>query len=221
VVAAPESAPLFRWQETEAQFSAVTSRENALAQWRTQAMPNIARLLPGCGIELLLPEAYYVGCREADKQIRPASVHAAVHYLTHTLGVQPNDLRAVIGSFSEEPAGGQVDEYRVSFVVSTSRDVVYGIVWPLYGPEDLEGALSAAMSGGSSTPLDAAEAAMPSGQIIALLRESGITGIDTPAELFPMESCDDCGAPLFCDLEAELVHAEMPEDAPQGPGHFH
>jgi hypothetical protein len=26
-----------------------------------------------------------------------------------------------------------------------------------------------------------------------------------------MEFCDDCGAPLFPDREAELVHAEMPE----------
>jgi hypothetical protein len=28
-----------------------------------------------------------------------------------------------------------------------------------------------------------------------------------------MEFCDDCGAPLFPNPEAELVHAEMPEQA--------
>ena len=28
---------------------------------------------------------------------------------------------------------------------------------------------------------------------------------------FPMEFCDDCGAPLYPNVEAELVHAEMPE----------
>jgi uncharacterized protein YuzB (UPF0349 family) len=28
---------------------------------------------------------------------------------------------------------------------------------------------------------------------------------------FPLEFCDDCGAPLYPNVEAELVHAEMPE----------
>ncbi|HZX29583.1 MAG TPA: DUF2863 family protein, partial [Telluria sp.] len=32
---------------------------------------------------------------------------------------------------------------------------------------------------------------------------------------------DDCGAPLFADPVGELVHAEMPEDAPVGTEHFH
>ena len=36
-----------------------------------------------------------------------------------------------------------------------------------------------------------------------------------------MEFCDDCGAPLFADADGELVHPEMPEDAPQDAGHFH
>jgi hypothetical protein len=36
-----------------------------------------------------------------------------------------------------------------------------------------------------------------------------------------MESCEDCGAPLYLDLEADLVHAEMPEDAAPATGHFH
>jgi hypothetical protein len=65
-------------------------RANALQQWREQAAPTIGRLLPGCGIELLLPEAYYVACREADKLIRPVSIRAAVHYLTNTLDVEPS-----------------------------------------------------------------------------------------------------------------------------------
>jgi hypothetical protein len=114
-------------------------REAALEQWRAQAGPSVARLLPGCGTELLLPEAYYVACREADKLIRPVSVRAAVHYLTYTLGVEPGDLRAVIAGFGDEANDSQVDEYRVGFTLRQSSDVVYGIVWPLYGQEDEEG----------------------------------------------------------------------------------
>ena len=36
-----------------------------------------------------------------------------------------------------------------------------------------------------------------------------------------MHFCGDCGAPLFADPTGELVHAEMPEDAPAGTEHFH
>lgn len=88
---------------------------------------------------MLLPEAYYVACREADKLIRPVSVRAAVHYLTHTLAIEPSELRAVIAGFGEEAADGQVDEYRIAFTLRQAPDVIYGIVWPLYGQEDEDG----------------------------------------------------------------------------------
>jgi len=28
---------------------------------------------------------------------------------------------------------------------------------------------------------------------------------------FPYEFCDDCGAPLYPNIEGDTVHAEMPE----------
>ena len=134
VVIAPQGAPLFRWQEPAHHVNFVAERASALEQWRTKATPTLTRLMPGCGIEVLLPEAYYVACREADKLVRPVSIRAAVHYLTNVLGVEAADLRAVIAAFGEEVADGQVDEYRVSFTLRQTADVVYGIVWPLYGP---------------------------------------------------------------------------------------
>ena len=36
-----------------------------------QAQPTLAALLPGCGFESLLPDAYYVSNREADRRVRP------------------------------------------------------------------------------------------------------------------------------------------------------
>lgn len=216
VVAAPAGEPLFHWQTA----MNLSERDEALLQWRNQAMPNIARLLPGCGIELLLPEAYYVACREADKQIRPASIRAATHYLTHTLGVEANELGAAVGSFCEDTAEGRIDEYRIGFTQGQEPEVVYGVVWPLYGEEDDDGrivpvaasARSAAAGENAGTPLE---------QIVGLLQATGITRIKQHDERFTMEFCDDCGAPLYPDMDAELVHAEMPEDAPQGPGHLH
>ena len=213
----PAGQPLLRWQAS----LQVDDREQALQQWQTQAMPNIVRMLPGCGVELLLPEAYYVACREGDRQIRPASIRAAVHFLTHTLEVDVRELHAHIGSFGEEAAPGRADEYRIGFSVGQVSDVVYGVVWPLYGEEDEDdvGDINAIplqrLAVGEEpqpTPLE---------EITTLLREAGVVDIVRHPDRFPMEFCDDCGAPLFPDSDADLVHAEMPEDAPQGATHFH
>lgn len=216
-VVAPAGAPLFRWQMPEHQAGFAAERGAALEQWRVQATPTVNRLLPGCGVELLLPEAYYMACREADKQIRPISIRAAVHYLTHTLAIEPSELRAVIAGFGEETAEGQIDEYRVAFTQRSSSDVIYGVVWPLYGQEDEEGtppegpgALTALQ-----TPMTPVE------DIVSHLNAAGVTTVKKHNERYVMEFCDDCGAPLFADPQGELAHAEMPEDTPTGTEHFH
>jgi uncharacterized protein YuzB (UPF0349 family) len=53
------------------------------------------------------------------------------------------------------------------------------------------------------------------------LKEVGINHVKKIAERYVAEYCDDCGSPLFADPSGELVHAEMPEDTPQGNEHFH
>ncbi len=218
-VVAPLGAPLFRWQEPEHHIHFAVERASALEQWRGQAGDTVTRLLPGCGIDLLLPEAYYVACREADKLIRPVSIRAAVHYLTNTLGVEASELRAVIAGFGEETAEGQIDEYRVAFTMRQATDVIYGIVWPLYGQEDedgtpVEGLVNAGPGGltDQRAPLD---------EIIAHLNDAGVTHVKKHSERFVAEYCDDCGGPLFADPVGELVHAEMPDDTPSGNEHFH
>jgi hypothetical protein len=219
IVVAPVGAPLFRWQTTLNLLHFSDDRAAALAQWRSRATPHIAGILPGCGVELLLPEAYFVAYREADKQIRPISIRAAVYYLTQTLGVEPIELHAVIGSFGEETTDGQIDEYRISFTVRLTPEVIYGVVWPLFEPNDEDNnTIEALMHTGIAS---APEPKTPIKEILALLHEAGIIHIICHDERFAMEYCDDCGAPLFADAESELVHAEMPEDAPQGGEHFH
>jgi hypothetical protein len=145
-----------------------------------------------------------------------------VHYLTHTLNVEPNQLQAIIGSFGEESAEARVDEYRVSFALIENHEVVYGIVWPLYGPEDEEELQYRDIDVPADPSISAnVERKSPIEEILALLEECGVTDVKRHVELFAMESCDDCGAPLFPDMDAELTHAEMPEDASAGPIHLH
>ncbi len=217
VVTAEAGQPLLRWQEDEAGGNRQALSQTALTQWQLQAGPNLQALLPGCGVELLLPGAYYVACRDADKAVRPISLRAAVYYLTHMLSVEPAQLSVVIAAIGDEASEMRVDEFRISYSVGESTDVVYGVVWPLYDEESAEEFISSISHhrAGSNAPLT------PLQQIVSVLREAGITRIQQADSVFPPEYCDDCGSPLFCDTDEEMVHAEMPEDAGQNSGHLH
>jgi hypothetical protein len=69
------------------------------------------------------------------------------------------------------------------------------VVWPLLGTED--------------------ESSEIVSEIETLLRECGITEVAVLDHRFPLEFCEDCGVPLYPNLDAELVHAELPEELSQ------
>jgi hypothetical protein len=195
-VAAPRDKPLFRWQEDA---SGHAGRAGSLEQWILQARPTLSKLLPGCVFECLLPDAYYVNCRESDRRVRPFGVRAAVAFLENALAAKPADLQATVAGFGEE----RVDEYRVAFSLADESEVAHGVVWPLYGRED-----ETARPG----PLD---------EVLQQLAEVGITQIKKLTGTFTPEYCEDCGAPLFANPEGEIVHAELPEEADTQSAHFH
>jgi hypothetical protein len=194
--AVPRGQALFRWQEDA---SGHAGRTGSLEQWISQARPTIAKLLPGCVFECLLPDAYYVNCRESDRRVRPFGIRAAVAFLENALKVKAADLQAVVAGFGEE----RVDEYRVAFSLQGDSEVAHGVVWPLYGRED---------ENARPGPLD---------EVLAQLGESGITEVKKLTGTFTPEYCEDCGAPLFANAEAEIVHAELPEEADTQAAHFH
>ncbi|WP_153077083.1 DUF2863 family protein [Paraburkholderia bonniea] len=210
LVTAPVGAPIFRWQEESEAGDARTSREQCLERWIAQGGVHFSAALPGCEFECLLPDAYFTSCRNADERVRPHTVRTAVRYLVDTTGTAPQDLRAVIAGFGE----GRIDEYRISFTRRSSNDVIYGVVWPLYGRENGEPGTGEAAR--EITPAD-----MPLENIAALLKEAGISDIRRHPGLFEPEYCDDCGVPLYADPLGEIVHAEMPEDATPSQPHFH
>ena len=183
---------LFRWQEQ-------INREQVLERWRAQVLPNLQTLLPGCAIDVLLPDGYHVACRESDRAVRPYSIRAALAYLEAALSVPAPQLRAVIAPFGNERA----EEYRIAFTQRHSHEVVHGVVWPLYGREE------------------GPEGSGPMDEISALLGETGVTEMVVLEQLFPPEFCDDCGAPLFADPQGDLVHAELPEEAEPPSAQLH
>lgn len=183
--------PVFRWNEPDG------SRDQSLAQWRAQGGANLQGVLPGCGFELLLPDAYFAAWRRADREGRPYSLRAAVAYLQATLDIQPSALRAVAAPFYDR----RLEEWRVSFALPRG-DVVHGVVWPLLGAED--------------------ETTDSAGEIEQTLKAAGIGEVLVLQQRFALEYCEDCGAPLYANAEGEVVHAEMPEqDAHQASTQLH
>lgn len=184
--------PVFRWNETDG------NRDEALKQWRAQGGANLQAVLPGCGYELLLPDAYFAAWRRADREGRPYSLRAAVAYLQATLDVPAGALRAIVAPFYER----RLEEWRVSFALRQIGDVVHGVVWPLLGAED--------------------ETSDTAGEIEQTLKAAGVGEVLVLQQRFVLEYCEDCGAPLYANAEGEVVHAEMPEqDAHQAPAHLH
>ena len=174
--------PLFHWNE-----AAKSTRETALKEWVRQGGPSFEALLTGCAYEPLLADAYHAACRAADSASRPYSVNASVAFLQAALGQPADSLRAVIGAFHDK----RLEEYRIGFGPKDSDLIYHGVVWPLLGIED--------------------ETTDIAGEIEASLRKAGIKEVVALDQQFPYEFCDDCGAPLYPNVEGDAVHAEMPE----------
>lgn len=192
VVAVRKGEPIFRWQEPDG------SREQALAQWRTQGGACLAPLMPGCVLEFVLPEAYFTASRAADKGSRPYSIRASVAFLGAALDAPAPKLVAVIAPFRDD----EIEEYRIGFTLHGREDVLHGVVWPLLGAED--------------------EAIDVPAEIETVLRECGVGEVRYLDHRFPLEYCEDCGAPMYPSPEGEIMHAEMPEDQiEQVPRHLH
>lgn len=192
VVAAPRGTPLFRWNEADG------NREAAQAAWIKQGSPNLAPLLTGCAYQPLLPNAYHSACRQADRESRAYAVKASVAFLQTTLGLMPEEMRAVVAPCYDQ----RLEEYRIG-LAPRDRDntVFHGIVWALLGAED--------------------ENTDVAGEIDTALRQCGLKDIISLDHRLPMEFCDDCGAPFFPTAEGELVHAEMPEQSDTLPQTLH
>lgn len=209
-VAVPEGQPLFGWQARKDPVVAEDLRKAALDAWQEKTFLDFSRMLPGCHIDLLLPGAFFTTCRKADVEIRPALIQAAVNFITQTLEVEASDLRAVVAPFGELSTHALASEYRIGFARRHSRDLLYGVVWPLYAQEESEEESAMPTLGGS--PLGSTSK-NPLETIMQLLKEEGVLCDCVHQERFPLEYCEDCGAPMFADHGGELVHAEMPEDA--------
>lgn len=188
-IVAPQGAPLYHWQETGVDPDAKIA---AMIAFREQVGAAMAPLMTGCRYRVLSPNAFHAALRQADRELREFSIEAAISYLKLAYDFAPSTLQATLASFEDKG----IEELRIGIGGANDDDaIVEGVVWPLLGDEE--------------------ERAQE--EIDAALRRLGIGKITAHAHRFPLEYCDDCGAPMFPNPSGHAVHAEPPEDAAEQP----
>lgn len=191
-IAVEPGKPLFRWNETDG------NRDEAEKQWRAQGGANLKSALLGCAYELVLPDAYFAAWRRADRDGRAFSLTSAVAYLQSLLDVPASDLWAAVAPYYEQ----RLREWRIGFGRKDDDRVLHGVVWPLLGVED--------------------ESADIGAEIAQILKGTRIGQVQALDQRMPLEYCDDCGAPLFPNLDGEPTHTEEAEpEGDSAPMHLH
>lgn len=191
-VATPVGGPLFHWQELGVDPDA---KIGALTAFREQATSVLQPVMTGCRFRLLSPNAFHAALRFADRELREFSLEAAIAYLKLAYDFSPGELAAAYGVFGD-PAGSNGAEVRIGLAKAADEDdVVEGVVWPLLGDDE--------------------EQTME--EVEKALRSLGVTRAVAHGHRFPLEFCDDCGAPLFPNAAGHVVHAEPPEESEDRP----
>jgi hypothetical protein len=172
------------------------SYEAAQTAWETQGREAFAAFMVGAQFDLLLPGALYATLRRADRFARGYYLQSGIAFLEALLGVPAAQLSASIAPFYDT----QLVEYRIGLGPGHSDEVYHGITWPMFTEQEID---------------EAPE------QIKQLLAESGVTQIFEHEQRFPLEFCEDCGAPLFPNSQGDVVHAELPEESEAPRTHLH
>lgn len=191
-VAAPQGTPLFHWQQLGVDPDAKLA---ALSAFREQAAGALQPVLTGCRYRVLSPNAFHAALRYADRELREFSLDAAVSYLKLSYDFAPGTLAAAAGLF-EDPNGASGAEVRIGLAKASDVDaVIEGVVWPLLGDEE--------------------DQAME--EVEKALQALGVQRVVMHSHRFPLEFCDDCGAPMFPNAAGHVVHAEPPDEAEDRP----
>jgi hypothetical protein len=172
------------------------SYEAAQGAWETQGREAFAPFMVGAQFDLLLPGAMYATLRRADRFARGYYLQSGIAFLESLLGVPAAQLSASVAPFYDT----QLVEYRIGLGPGRSDEVYHGITWPMFTEQEIEEAPQ---------------------QIRQLLAASGVTQVFEHDQRFPLEFCEDCGAPLFPNSLGDVVHAELPEHSDLPQTHLH
>ena len=198
----PKGKAIFRWQQAQGQFS--EQRDICLENWREAATPLFQKLLPACGIELMLPDAFYIANRQADKRIRFAAITAAMQWLQTVFDTTPDAFRATVALYQDD----NLREIRIGFTLLQSHEVIYGCLWPVFPDETDEQQLE--------TINDVAQL----NTLLEHLQGNGVRHITCLKETLD-GSNDVSDEPLFPNPAGELMPVMMPDVSEDPIGRFH
>lgn len=198
----PKGQAVFRWQQADNGFS--EQRQICLENWRAATTPLFQKLLPACGIELMLPDAFYIANRQADKRIRFAAITAATQWLQTIFDTTPDAFRATVGLYQDSV----MREIRIGFTLLQSHEVVYGCLWPVF-PDEIEDPQLESIS--DFAQLDT---------LLEHLQNNGIRHITCLKEVLDGSS-DVSDEPLFPNPAGELMPVMMPDASEDPIGRFH
>jgi len=185
-IVVPQGSPLYHWQQTGVDPE---SKLTAIQAFLDQMENVVAPIMTGCKFRPLAPNAFHASLRHGDRELREFSLEAAVSYLKLSFELSPSVLQATLAPY-EEKRERAAPEIRIGISRAGEDDlVIEGVVWPLLG-DDEERSLE---------------------EIEAALRRIGVVRLVTHPHRFPMEFCDDCGAPMFPNAAGHSVHTESPD----------
>jgi len=191
-IVVPEGAPLYHWQQTGVDPDAKTA---AIEAFNEQFTSVLTPVMTGCRFRALAPNAFHAALRLGDRELREFSLEAAVSFLKLTYDLAPGSLQATVAAY-EEKRDQPTTEMRIGISRVADDDVVVeGVVWPLLGDEE--------------------EKAQE--EIEAALKRLGVVRFLLHSHRFPLEYCDDCGAPVFPNPAGHSVHTEPPEGEGEQP----
>lgn len=191
-IVVPQGAPIYHWQQTGVDPDAKTAAVEAFCEQFTSVLTPV---MTGCRFRTLAPNAFHAALRLGDRELREFSLEAAISYLKLTYDLAPAALQATVAAY-EEKRDQPTTEMRIGICRLADDDtVIEGVVWPLLGDEEER----------SQEEIEAA------------LKRLGVQRIVVHTHRFPLEYCDDCGAPVFPNPSGHSVHTEPPEDGTEQP----
>ncbi len=190
-ISAPKPQDLFVPQQTP-----YIERMRAIMEFSMEVHDCLWPTLMGCVFQVQAPAGFYAAWRQTETAMRVFCLKALVSFVC-CMNYVPQNLLVTTALFvnpNESAEGEAASEIRIG--VSTKdrpNAVIAGVVWSMVN-EDPDALQQFAAD------------------ILRIEKVDRIVALD---QTFPMEWCEDCGAPLYATSTGEVAHIEMPEEIQQ------
>jgi len=186
-VSAPTTSALFPApQETRIE------RSRATMQFCLQAHEVLSEFLLGSVFEVQTPAAFFASWRQSEAAMRVYSLKSLVSFVS-CMGYTEEEMIATVALFTDpQSEDGEQSQAEIRVGISANRApnrVLAGVTWPC----------------------DLADADGTQDFACDVLTTRGVKSIVAFEQTFPMEWCEECGAPLYANPEGFVTHVENPD----------